>query len=114
MENGTIVEVNLGERKEDKRMISAIDLYRYLKQTSRQYDIAYRLLCYASIDAYIVNPKTEVYEIIADRCIEAYLKAEECDLVRLADGVCRRYAEDKLTLDEIAGMSKWELLMLED
>lgn len=91
--------------------MNELELYRKIKKEYR-YSFIYKHICYLSVDAYISNATDEEYNVIANACINAYLKDDECDLMKLADCVCEKYAKKIINLEDIKTMSKWEIIEL--
>ncbi len=92
--------------------IQALERYKNLKQDKAIHDILYKMICYSAVDAYIEEPADLVYKTIADNCIKAFLKADECDLIKLADIISFKYSKNELTLDMLNKMSNWDILGL--
>ena len=94
--------------------MNELELYKKIKKEYRYglYGLIYKHICYLSVDAYISDATDEEYEVIANACINAYLKDDECDLIELADCVCEKYSRNLIDLDNLKTMSKWEIIEL--
>ena len=90
--------------------MNTLEFYKELRKTEDKYTLAYYLICYNSVDAYIDNPTDEEFETIAENCVNVYMKADDCDLGKLADIVSMKYSEGDFTLEELDDMSKWDIL----
>lgn len=95
-------------------MENLTDLELY-KQIPRKYKFMtiYRFVCYSSIDAYISNPTDQVYEVITEKCIAAYLKVDNSEsLEDIANCVSEKYSNNELTLEKLEKMSSWDIIEL--
>ncbi|WP_233521003.1 hypothetical protein [Thomasclavelia ramosa] len=94
--------------------MDALTLYKHLKQQYLYHDVAYKLICYGAMDSFIKEPTLTEYETIATVCIYADAKAEKPNIEKLANSVCKIYANKEYTLDELMEMSSWDVLELLD
>ena len=91
--------------------MKVLKLYRKLKFEEKDIITAWKLLCYRSIDTYIENASDKEYEVISEVCINAYMKTDDiCDLSRLADCVSEKYVKNKLSINDLQNLSKWDIL----
>lgn len=64
-----------------------------------------------SIDCQIPNPTEEIYQVIADMSVYAYMKDEQgIGITKIADFLSMEFAKKSITLDEIKNANKWDLL----
>lgn len=92
--------------------MKALELYHELRKSRQNYEVAEKLICYGAVDAYVQAPTEKEYEVIAQVCMNTYLKVDECDLIKLADIVSEKYANSDFDLEQLKKMSKWDVLEL--
>lgn len=92
-------------------MKSTLEIYKELKlQRDDVWRIAIKMSMYASIESFIDNPTDDEYEIISSACYNAYMKADDVDLVKLTDRVAEAYNKGIVNLDYIKEMRPYALL----
>lgn len=91
-----------------------LDFYKETKKNTEFYpwDIAMAFDIFNSVDCFIDNPTDEVYEVLYNVCVRAYLKSENIYLPRIADRIADGYSKGEFTLEELQNMETYQILDL--
>ena len=91
--------------------MTTLELYKEMNEKyASVFTIATKCLMYKSVEAFIDEPTDEEYETIANVCCNAFMKDENCNLVKLADRVSEAYSNGEFTLEELKEMSRWTII----